>query len=1048
MNDENENVNNDSNDLDDKKQEITDRLPPKRDGLVSKAFGKLFGKKGKGGLISKIWNSKFFLKYKLIIIAVIVVIILIIAILVALNQISTETAISHRADSISALQIDESSSEEDQLALKLYEEYDSLIGFTNKHLDTMYQDLLDDKNTRTKFLIDTGKKEVGDDNDTYSILDRRPLYEHIQRTEKYNFNQIIWTEFSHNKDEKDIPTVKNEERGLLLPQDAENDKETYKKLLEMTAPYLLTNDIPLGMLTGSTLLSSSNSLGDAGKAEKFVYQIEKESMTKMKISKYDLQSRTVHTYYEEGKDYTYNQSIKIKKQSNGSYIVTDVTDGEPIKEENHRTEEARKEGTSDKYDNEIVWYVREAHTYDNNIINEFEYELYSQDDVESLSNFDTNQFISNDKIEKVVSGTKYKVNDIYDYNGSGADDESTGATHTVTNQYTERIADGRNYEKTWKDKVTPKKSEVKTFSHDDLVEYNSANNEEFKDIPTDKKLQDAEKVRNGTSKYKDYEKEDKTTRLYGMSMIDFLNSNPGIYEKYLNSSSAKYGEYMGIYRVSLKESYAQVKSILNELCKKLETEKKVPFVYGSSLGYETTNVGYSSGSSYMGGMALLKAYLRSREGHEGLADENGNEVSSLDNATYYIVGKVYVDKEKTKYTRTVGYGVDLDTSGYEPEIMAAMGRTTKFEIGDQIPIEIVDKCEEDEIKRAIDAVNAEFADVELTGYQVHALVSRYYNCGCAGWKWGEYSESGKTITESYKANWNEEKDDIFEEVYEEFKDTPEKVAAISAKADYENPFYTDYMKFPTNGGLLTTRRQSEWMVFSMGYYDTLQVFYSNSLTPGNINLMNSDGSVNKEACVELTNWYVDNLFSGNAHMRFPAGEMGGWNISVSPSMTSFMNYKDFPYMENGLQNYQCTWWARVRASLQAQLMDPDHFNGYIHTSGNGTDVAKNTAHAYGLEPNMDIYAVKPNSLVSWYGGDYYDEYGNLCGHICYCEAVDTVNNLLYVSHCGGGKGWYGITTYEMDKYADGKSYKSYRFNGSVAIEDIVNSEKYQGGNKW
>ena len=1025
MDEENQNVNNDMNSVDEKKDEINDRLPPKKDGLVQKAMDKIFGKKGKSeGLIAKIWNSKFFLKYKLIIIGIIVFIILIIAILIAIDQLSTETAVKYRQSGISALQIDENSSEEDQLALKLFDEYDSLIGFTTEHLDKIYKDLLEDKNTRNKYFIDVSKKEVGTESGKGTIEDKRALYEHIQRTEKYNFNSILWTEFSHGKEESKIETIRDEERELNLPKDATEDKEIYKKLLEMTAPYLLTSDIPLGMLSGSSLISSSNSLSDAGRAEKFVYQIEKEAMTKMKISKYDLQSITVHTYYEDGMDFVFNQNITIKRQSDGSYKVISAEDGDPIEQKEYRTEEKKKDGTSDIYDHEVVWYVREAYTYDDNIVNEYEYETYTQDDVNGLVNYVGNQLTGTDEINKVIKGTQYKVGDTYPYNPSN-DNESTGTTHNVRNEYTNRVAEGLNYEKTWKDKVTPKKSEIQKLTYDDFVEYNTKEKEDYKDIPTDKTIQNESEVKGSTSNYKDYTEEDKTARLFGLSLIDFLNSNPGIYEKYLPSVSSRYSKYMGINRVSLKESYTQVKAILKELCEKTNTDNKVPFVYGSSLGFDVTTINGSGAGNYVSGMQLLKLYIRSFEGV--------GKVPVTQNAEGVDCYTAYMD-DADPPNLTVGYGINLTGNpGYKTRLEEVIGGPITD--GTLVPCEAVDAIEDEFIKYYYDLAKSKTAGLELTEYQYHALASMEYN--------NIHIDELVPLLQN-KSYWDPEVDDIYEEMKEKYKDNESNVSAIQGEANLESPLYTDFFSLYIHGGGkvlpgLVRRRKSEFIVFTMGYYDTLQRFYSGAGN-GNlagIDLVGSDGKIDENKCVELQLWYEQTLFVG--------GPTASTNVRGSKARCNAIGYNSIRYFAPEFQEYvrhlgdgghirvgeyfQCTWWAESMGYAFLKTNTDGKFNTYFgkDSLGDGGKVARNLANQYGVPLTIGAqsmvagfhYIISTGADV----GDY-----SAYGHVMYVEAVTDTE--FVISHAGGGEDWYGLQI----KSKDDPNYANCRV---CCLEDVL-----------
>lgn len=835
-----------------------------------------------------------------------------------------------------------------------------------------------------------------------------------------------------------------------------------------------------------------NNIGD------FAYQIVKEGRSDITIDQYQINTCTLKTNYDIYREKSYNDTFNVqyttikypqknedgsnKTDDNGNIIygnevfqnnttISSPNDGganfdseyESLNEINSRKDSSGQDQVNLEKEvsrntiSEYTYYVSHAFAYDIIRDNQYNYITYSTSDVDNRVREDSaneeepqnytevfdkeNRYFGNEG--KINSNSK--IEDIKSaYNGTAVGGGTSGQPNqdgsiTTTYSYTVttgsyKIQRGQHHyiNRVWADKLSSSGSKSVKLTLDDVINYNK--NEEGN---TNKSTETEENFKAETQDVEYYEGI-AAKELEYLNKIDLLNSNPGIIKKYLDGGQ-KESKYIGYTRSDFV--YSQGLKSLTELLDELAGEKKtLPFAYGTSLGYGT--VGGGNSSSYLSGMQLLKAYLRSREGHEGLADENGNPLSNsqIERAKYYRVGLVY---NGSKYTRTVGYGVDLDTSGYEPQIQAAMGVTTKFQEGDLIPIEIVDKCEEDEIMHAIDAVNAEFSDVELKEYQVHALVSRYYNCGCGGWKWADYSPANLTIKQAYLAGWNEETDDKYESLYEQYKDNQNSRSEIVANADYNNKFYTTYMITPTNGGILVTRRQSEWILFSMGYYDSLQRFYtSGGGTPGGIDLYNSDGSINETKVAELTNWFVDNFFGGAESMRFSG--TGGYKTSSNHFSGVTINTAEYPFFSNGLEEYQCTWWARCRASYQAWMMDPDNLGTYIHTSGNGGYVAENTAKYYKVPWNMNIREIKPHSLVSYREGNYRDSAGNICGHIAYVEAVDYEKGIYYQSHCGGGTDWYGTT---MKRMADYEGANAYKFGGFVTMEDIVNSDVYKGGNK-
>lgn len=1034
-------------------------------------------KKRSRSFFVRIW-SRIPLKFKIILLIIVSMVVLVVCVLEAKNLLNSKTAVNTRNDAVQSIgiynqgnsstgDIQNSSQTElttiEQAAIDLYNNYDSLIGFTTDQLNQIYNSFLANDSKENEYLLGSASDLFGSESaDKFSYNYKRSLYEHILRTEKYNFNKIVWKGYSHTQDNYDLETETRENLELIVPKGI--DDETLVTLLKTASPYLLTQDIPLGFLCGMESQSNTSASSRTSLAQDFVYQIFKEALTKITINRYELETLKYQTTQEKFNYNTYTQSYYVNVYSNGYEELVREDEPELISTTDPELSAETKIQGTDQYTYDIYWYPSEAITYDAKITNDFELTKYSDSDAQSIRNPDSNTLISTvelDELHEVKSEKTINNAGSKPLKADGTPEAPVNSNVKRTYEYVKKEGYTYTYEKEWKDKLTPESSDYEVFGYNTALEYHTTTDSKYTNYETDKSLISKEKFEqdnpSGESIFDSYTEEDSSEKLYGMSIIDLMDSNSGIYDMYL-SSGENISEYEGIGRYKLKSAYTQVKTVLNSLVSKIDnngdsskyqfssvvdtTDKTLPFVYGSTLGYNVTKISYnsSSSSSSLSGMNLLKAYLRQNEGHEGVADENGNRManSMVDQATYYIVGEVPTGKEG-EYTRTVGYGIDLDKSGYEAELMAAVGRTTPFEVGDLIPIELVDKCEENEISKAIAAVEAEFAGIELKEYQIHALVSRYYNCGASGWKWEKYSESGKTIVQAYNTWWNEEEDDQYESLYEQFKDNETAVSEIVSKADYSNGLYTDIMSNPINDGILVSRRQSEWILFSMGYYDSLQRFWSNSSgSPGGIDLYNSDGTINEEACAELTNWFVDNFFSGDARMRFTG--MGGWDKTSVNSLGVKLNTSEYPFLNNGLSVYQCTWWARVRATYQAWMMDPDNLDNYIRTSGNGCMVAKNTASYYHVNLNNNVENIKPNSIVSFneFTADYPVE-----GHVAYVEAVDYENRVFYISHCGGGNSWYGITKKTFDSYSGSNSSK---FGGSVSIEDIVNSDVYKGGN--
>lgn len=281
-----------------------------------------------------------------------------------------------------------------------------------------------------------------------------------------------------------------------------------------------------------------------------------------------------------------------------------------------------------------------------------------------------------------------------------------------------------------------------------------------------------------------------------------------------------------------------------------------------------------------------------------------------------------------------------------------------------MPVEVIDQIEDELINAHLETMKVETKGLNLTEYQLYAMVSRAYNCGDHG---AIKARNGKTFKEAIKSYWKEE--DIQYNVKENSK-------------MYEHDLYKNYMSEPKEGsGLsLVNRRKSEWLLFLTGYFDKIDEYYveSNKYSIEGINLYNTDGTVNEAEISKLEN-----------------------------QLTIKVNTISGQYMNNGLQYKQCTWWAYSRASEYLGKAYPKQSNG---TSGNGKDWydinRKNGWFDYGSEP-------RANSIVCWNNPT-----AKGYGHVAYVEAVDTVNKKIYISHAGGGVSWYGIRKLDWNGYFD------------------------------
>lgn len=355
----------------------------------------------------------------------------------------------------------------------------------------------------------------------------------------------------------------------------------------------------------------------------------------------------------------------------------------------------------------------------------------------------------------------------------------------------------------------------------------------------------------------------------------------------------------------------------------------------------------------------------------------------------------------------VGYGVDIATHGTK---LTSLGYDISK--GALIPVEVVDRIEKEELSNWVDYVKTETAELQLTEYQIYALVSRSYNCGYASTT-NDYSSTGLDFVASFKKYWKQETDD--------------KYGQDPSATNFNHELYTTFMSKPvtSNGEYLKgleNRRKSEWCLFQTGYYG-----YDIKYGAGNgldeycsagtsdftnyINLYNADGSVNTDSIDQLEDWITKDLLNTKVHK-------GDYAMQNGP----FEKWWDSKNNEFTIGNkFQCTWYVYGRANQYLELYGTTHkkWPGTKGNAGTWYYRSDNGGEKYfecGEEPRQ-------NSIVVWKNGSY--------GHVAFVEAVDTVNNKVYISHAGSGRSWLGITEHTIDEM---KTLWGYQLLGYIYLD--------------
>ncbi len=652
--------------------------------------------------------------------------------------------------------------------------------------------------------------------------DNATIYEHCLRTEKYNFNKVKWMAYKHDVDEvKEVDSdgfAYREDIGLLYPTAGNYD---VNKFVELLSPYLLSSHIPNAFLASAAYTSNTttqngyskldeyykNEFGKYNNIGDFAYQIIKYGQSDITMNQYNLKNATVTSNYKNYREYQCTDTFSIKKEDHedhsacerdsqgketkcnvrkystysyeGNYV--DGTENlDPnggiehderwVSDSDHTIKNTNEKDINRLYGLDIVYKLSYALAFDVKVNNQYDYQKYSDSDEQEL----INPKIINDSpspYKEVVSGNHYTEEQLRSMsseelgklcpNGGQCSQTYTyynGTYHEMYRYYADTVS------------ADPSSTTKRLLDQSDIISFNK----NLEGDPAKTIVSDSE-FKSDQSSVKYYNDNIIGSEDTALNTIYILNSNPGIYLNYISSSQA-YAKYVGydLGDYNLGKGFSSLADSFNEIAD--NNNGTLPFVYGATFGFDVNASAASTLSSSKGsGMSLLKEFIHAWEyvGTPPIQD-----------------GK-YVVYDDGKGHPTVGYGVDLYHCGHLQEFIDAGYGTS---VGSLIDIEFVDNIEDIEIqsKQAIVAANTQGLD--LTEYQIHALVCKAYNY----WK--------SNFRECYDSYWNQERDD-----------------RLYGEPDFSHPLYTNSMSLPvTSEGEvlrgLVLRRESEFRLFQTGHY--------------------------------------------------------------------------------------------------------------------------------------------------------------------------------------------------------------------------------------
>lgn len=536
--------------MDNEKNNNVEKNTPSTDSNVMPAGGSTLGQAAKQGAkktAQKGWKSfkeavgrgikalwqLLPMQVKIVVIVILFIFIILAALLMmGMIKESSSVVTSGVEDYISNANLDKD-------AKSLYEDKASLIKVKLKDINAMYDKFIDEEKggaeTQTLMKYKIGTKDVKEDNKEKRIVnveDKLPLYKHILLTEKYNFNSVKWVKYSHTdtagakvKDYKE-----DKERGLKYPDTTKNNAGDPKevkldKFIDLTLPYLQTWYIPLAMSNASVLNGTES---DNNRAPAFSYNIIKEAYSNIVANWYELKKHTTVTRY-----YTYDEvkkhdmvTVEVieREYENGAKnyslrLGSSQTFEDSRTPKNTRTTSGIAGGTVDPMKEEAVsqkdeytsnFYIKEADVFDAKILNQFNYQVYSDADAAKRRNADSmNESIaayaktmSTEDINKKGENAMYGLTVDSNGNISGANldkasrfgdgipqnDPTNTTKRTTAYSYSVTFKQYTDYEnglehtvtRIWKDKLSQTDSKTSDYTIDDLIEYNQSDDRKEK----------------------------------------------------------------------------------------------------------------------------------------------------------------------------------------------------------------------------------------------------------------------------------------------------------------------------------------------------------------------------------------------------------------------------------------------------------------------------------------------------------------------------------------------------------------------------------------
>lgn len=249
----------------------------------------------------------------LIVIALLILIIL--AFFIITNQFKSEDLMKSTIDNYVLLD-DFSDKEENKTLIETYLKSQSMLYFKVADIDKIFDTYVTEAKNKDYKFAEQMSVEFKDGNSSLKKMpegavspnDEKALLKHILMTQKYDFNNVNWIQFSRNAvNGKEITDIKvDKDLGLRYPND---DKKKLEDFTKQLYPFLQTWHIPMAMFSGSV----DSSKYQTPKEVSFPYYVIARAGSKIDMSKYIIETLTITTISDTFGGYSKN-AVKTQKE--------------------------------------------------------------------------------------------------------------------------------------------------------------------------------------------------------------------------------------------------------------------------------------------------------------------------------------------------------------------------------------------------------------------------------------------------------------------------------------------------------------------------------------------------------------------------------------------------------------------------------------------------------------------------------------------------------------------------------------------------------------